>query len=142
VIARASVAVALVLGCGSGAKPASEPNPRAAYAELEARLPPILDAMNRLAESIAAAPGDCPKIAAAIRSFGARYAADISDLWALRGKLTDEELDRWNHDHEEDAERFDAVLGSIGSCRADPGVEAALDTAGFSKTKSSPTASP
>jgi len=136
---RALPLAVLVLACGSGSsKPSGpkQPPKSAAYAELERRIPKLVAAMDQLATDLAAVNDDCPKIAAVLRKWGSVYAIELDALWELKNKLTPDERELYEHDHEEDANRLGPVFdASISSCHGDEEVEDALTIAGFRRVE-------
>lgn len=118
---------ALLLACGGGEK-----RPKSAYDELEVRIPKMLTAFDRLATDLGAVKDDCEQIAAVLRKWGSQYAVELDALAELKAKLTPEERERYEHEHDEDAQRLTPVLdASLGTCQGDSQVEDALTVAGF-----------
>jgi len=142
-VIRALLVVALA-ACGSShpSKPtttATQPDaqPRSTYAELEARIPKIVAAMEQLAKDLTAVKDDCPKIAAVLRKWGSQYAGELDALWELRNKLTDAEREKYEHEHDDDAKRLEPVFKtSMASCQGHTEVEDALTVAGFRRVES------
>jgi hypothetical protein len=114
-----------------------QPAEKSAYAELEARIPKMLAAMDALAKDLTAVKADCPKIASVLRKWGSQYAVELDALWELRGKLTPAEKERYEHEHDDDAKRLEPVFAaSMASCKDDAEVEDALTVAGFRRVES------
>jgi hypothetical protein len=133
---------ALLLACGGDKpKPATQVRLCAhgdaltAYEELEARIPKMLAAMDQLAKDLAV-KDDCAQIAAGLRKWGSQYAVELDALWELKAKLSPDERERYEHEHDEDAQRLKPVFdASLGSCQGDSQVEDALTVAGFRRAK-------
>jgi hypothetical protein len=118
----------IAIACGGRTKPA----PRTAYDELAARMPPLLDAIDRLAGTLRDADGDCPAIAGALRKFGDAHAQDLREVGELMGRLTPEEREHWQFEHDVDDRRVQRVVVEVSAaCAGDAQVAAALDIAGF-----------
>jgi hypothetical protein len=135
----------VVMACG-GSKAADKPTTtttqqqpaqKSAYAELEARIPKMLAAMDVLAKDLTAVKDDCAQIAAVLRKWGSQYAVELDALWELRGKLTPPERERYEHEHDEDAKRLEPVFAAaMTTCQGNPAVEDALTVAGFRRVES------
>jgi hypothetical protein len=134
-----------VMACGGGTaadKPTTtqqsqQPAPKSAYAELEVRIPKMLTAMETLAKDLTAVKDDCPKIAAVLRKWGSQYAVELDALWELRAKLTPDEKERYEHEHDDDAKRLEPVFAaSMATCQGNAEVEDALTVAGFRRVES------
>jgi hypothetical protein len=92
--------------------------------------------MDQLAKDLTAVQDDCPKIAAVLRKWGSHYAIELDALWELKNKLTPEERERYEHEHDDDAKRLGPVFdASITSCKGDEDVENALTVAGFRRAE-------
>ena len=130
----------LAIACGGGStsspppEPAPAPKQRSAYEELEARIPTLIAAFDQLAKDLTAVKEDCPKIAAALRKWGSQYAVELDAMWQLKQKLTPEERERYEHEHDEDAKRLDPVFQTaMTGCEGDAEVKSALELAGFKR---------
>ena len=142
---RALLVVALA---ACGAKAAEKPTtttavatpdaqPRSSYAELEARIPKIIAAMDQLAKDLTAVTDDCPKIAAVLRKWGSQFALELDALWELKNQLTPDERERYEHEHDDDARRLEPVFkASMTGCQGNEEVEDALTVAGFRRVES------
>ena len=138
------LALVVVAACGGGDKRAAtaEPAPaapatRSAYAELEARIPAIVAAMDQLARDLTAVEHDCPKIAAVLRMWGSRHAVELDAMWELKNQLTPAEQERYAHEHADDANRIAPVFAAaMTGCEGDPEVQDALTVAGFRRVES------
>jgi hypothetical protein len=131
--------LAFVVACGGGAssKPAPTAAPKSSYQELEARIPKIIAAMDQLAKDLTAVTDDCPKVAAVLRKWGSEFAVELDALWELKNKLTPEEKERYEHEHDDDAQRLKPVFdSSMANCQGDTEVEEALSIAGFRRAES------
>lgn len=138
---RALLVVVLAACGGSAAKPttttAAKPAARNTYDELEARIPKLTAAMDQLAKDLTAVTGDCPKIAAVLRTWGSVWAQELDALWELRNKLTPDERERYEHEHDDDAKRLEPVFAAaLSSCQGHADVEDALTVAGFRRVES------
>src|SRR5688500_5034856 len=126
----ARLALVLLVACGGKSSPAGQP--KTAYEELEARLPKLLSAMDQLAKDVSAIADDCPKIAAVLRKWGSEWAVELDAIGDLKTKLSANERERFEHDHDEDSERIEPVLkASAQNCKDDKEVGDALGVAGF-----------
>ena len=135
--------VALAACGGSAAKqPTTAAPPKTAaqqssYAELEARIPKLVAAMDQLATDLTAVKDDCPKIAAVLRKWGSQWAVELDALWELRNKLTPDERERYEHEHDDDAKRLEPVFKTaMTACQGNAEVEDALTVAGFRRVES------
>ena len=138
--------VVLVAACYRDAEPPPqqpthvvEPPPPSptVYEQLESKLAPMLADLPEVEAVIQT--GDCPKIAAALRTFGAAHAADIDDIGALRDKLTPEDKQEFDEQHAADGTRVRALVDStLTACKRDDDVRKALDVAGFRRKKAAP----
>ncbi len=114
-----------------------QPAQKSTYAELEARIPKMLAAMDALAKDLTAVKDDCGQIAAVLRKWGSQYAVELDALWELRGKLTPAEKERYEHEHDDDAKRLEPVFkASMERCQDNAEVEDALTVAGFRRVES------
>jgi hypothetical protein len=138
--------LAAVVACGGGAssKPASQPaqptapKRQSTYAELEARIPKIITAMDQLGADLAAVSSDCPMVAAVLRKWGSQFAVELDALWELKNQLTPEETERWQFEHDDDAKRLKPVFeAALTSCQGNTEVEDALTVSGFRRAESS-----
>ena len=138
--------VVLLVACYRDADPPVQPTPAAApkpapaptgYELLESKLAPVIADLPKLEAVVTTA--ECPKIAAALRAFGAAHGADIDDIGALRAKLTPEDTQELDDKHGADATRVRAVVeSSMRSCGNDLDVIHALDVAGFRRKTPAP----
>ena len=135
--------VVALIACGGKAadKPTAttttQPAQRSSYDELEARIPKIVAAMDQLAKDLTAVRDDCPKIAAVLRKWGSQYAVELDALWELKNKLTPEQRERYEHEHDDDAQRLAPVFeASMTACQGHTEVEEALTVAGFRRAES------
>lgn len=134
--------VVVVVACGGKEADRStttrpQPAQKSTYAELEARIPKMLAAMDALAKDLTAVKDDCGKIASVLRKWGSQYAVELDALWELRGKLTAAEKERYEHEHDDDAKRLEPVFAaSMASCQGNAEVEDALTVAGFRRVES------
>ena len=135
--------LAFVVACGGGgasSKPApTQPTakPQSSYSELESRIPKIIAAMDQLAKDLTAVKNDCPKVAAVLRKWGSEFAVELDALWDLKNKLSPDEKERYEHEHDDDAQRLKPVFdSSMASCQGDEEVEDALTVAGFRRAES------
>lgn len=133
-----------LVACG-GSKPTEAPKTtqppptaqRSSYDELESRMTKMLAAMDALATDLTAVSADCPKIAAVLRQWGSRHAVELDALWDLRAKLTADERERYEHEHDDDAKRLEPVFkASMAGCEGNSEVEDALTVAGFRRVES------
>ena len=135
--------LAFVVACGGGGNASSKPapttvaKPKSSYDELEARIPKIIAAMDQLAKDLTAVTDDCPKVAAVLRKWGSDFAVELDALWDLKNKLTPDEKERYEHEHDDDAQRLKPVFdSSMKNCQGDTEVEDALTVAGFRRAES------
>ena len=136
-------AILVVIACGGGSKasppppePAPAPKQRTAYEDLEARIPTLIAAFDQLANELTTVKEDCPKIAAVLRKWGSQYAVELDAMWQLKQKLTPEEIERWEHEHDDDAKRLDPVFKTaMTGCEGDGDVKSALEVAGFRRVQ-------
>lgn len=126
------MAAVLVFGVACGGSQAAKPaQPTSTYQQLEARLETVEAALGRLAESVRAAT-DCANLAHALRAFSSAHASELSELDALRSRLTAEERERFEYEHVDDRMQVTGtVRTAAAACRGDSEVRAALVTAGF-----------
>ena len=140
---KRALLVVLMMACG-GSKAADKPTTtqqqpaqKSTYAELEARIPKMLAAMDLLAKDLTAVKDDCAQIAAVLRKWGSQYAVELDALWELRSKLTPAEKERYEHEHDDDAKRLEPVFAAaMASCQDNEAVADALTVAGFRRVES------
>jgi hypothetical protein len=140
-VIRVLLVVALAACGGQPSKPTTAAPPKTAtkssYAELEERIPKVTAAMDLLAKDLTAVSGDCPKIAGVLRKWGSQWAQDLDALWELKNKLTADERERYEHEHDDDAKRLEPVFAAaLSSCQGHADVEDALTVAGFRRVES------
>ena len=133
--------VALLVACSSrdpqplGPQVSTAPAiKQTAYQRLESLMPEVLDALDKLGESLRAANGDCTQLARVLRAFADHHAAMLPELGELMGKLSEQERERFELEHSDDRDRLQKRFASMTfSCPGNTEVEAALQTAGFRK---------
>ncbi len=138
-----AVAFAIAITCAAcsssaATKPApgTAPPARSAYDELEARIPKIVAAMDRLATDLTAVADDCSKVASVLRRWGSQYAVELDALWELKTKLTPDEKDRYLLEHDDEAKHVGPVFDAAhGNCTGNQQVEDALTVAGFRRAE-------
>jgi septal ring factor EnvC (AmiA/AmiB activator) len=106
--------------------------PRTSYERLEAMIPGVLDALEKLGASLRAANGDCKRLAKTLRAFADKNAALLPELGELMAKLSQQEREKFELDHHDDRERLETVFAATRfDCPGDTEVAAALEAAGF-----------
>ena len=134
--------VAVLVACSSrdpqplGPKVSTAPSTKqkSPYEQLEALMPEVLGALEKLGESLRATGGDCTQLAKVLRAFADKHAAMLPQLGELMGKLSQQERERFELEHADDRDRLQKVFGSMSfDCPGNTEVEAALQTAGFRK---------
>jgi hypothetical protein len=144
-VAAALALVACYRDADPPAQPATPPcspapapaKPLGAYDQLDRRLAPVLAGVPSLQQ--VADTADCPKIAAALRAFGAEHGADLDDIEKLTEQLDEAERMDFESEHEADIKRIDAMVKTVmHSCGSDHDVTQALAVAGFRRKKAGP----
>jgi septal ring factor EnvC (AmiA/AmiB activator) len=108
------------------------PVARTSYERLEAMIPGVLDALEKLGASLREAKGDCKRLAKTLRAFADKNAAVLPELGELMAKLSQQEREKFELDHHDDRERLEKVFAATSfDCPGDSEVAAALAAAGF-----------